>query len=1207
MRGLAKAPSAGVNRASAAGLAFFVVALLTLGLASSALAVDQTYVKTYEGETDVSVFSSEGSGNGELTHPRRVAIEASSGNVLIADRDNHRVEVFAPTAHAAAYLTQFGAGTLEEPFGVAVDQSTGDVYVSDPGKDKIFKFESDGAPTPTYSLDGSFTSPAKGSGAGQIGDFEADIAVDPTTGDLLVADPGNNRVDRFEADGTFVSSFNGSGSPDGAFTGLLDLDVAPNGDVYVVDSAGPVFVEGEEVGGGGPGICVQNNYCQGASSRVLRFDSAGVYQGAIQGLTDNSAGLVAVAPATSEVLVGKVNPQGNQKIDVYAPGGSRLIDTFSFPSSFTWFPSMAAGDGAAGRLYVVTDQEEQKNYGSLVGQVAVHVYTAASLPEAAIDPVGAVTTATAQVSGTVDPQGTTTSWRFEYRRPGSGLWLTGPSGNAGSGTGPVAVTAELTGLEPNLEYEVRLVATGAAAKDIASAPVSLTTSVAAPLAHTRFVAPRTTTTARLNGYVFARNAATTYHFEWGPTSAYGSAAPAFGEGSAGNGGDQRLVTETLTGLQPGTTYHYRLIATNAAGVSSGEDRTFTTRTAPEMTPPQRGIELVTPPDKGNQNASGFLTNQGENVVWSTMTGSPGSSQGKGSLFLAHRTPSGWVSESLLPRPQDMIGGGELGYTIQGASADYRKLIFQVGEDANWGIEGDPFYFTRFDRGTDSQQTLGFLPKGGFEVSHEDGLFFGSDDGSHFYLEIRNEPIEGSLSQLYDIGSGGRQLVSVLPETGEAPACGTLFDRQEHVMSKDGSRFYFLTRGDDCSDPVRIYLYDDHGTTERSDDTVTRVTTPPVAGPEGESRPLAISNSGDSIIYHSSSRITAEDTNDQPDLYRWTIGKGNECITCVVPDPGLQVSPYGWVDNIAISHDLSHVYISTTKQLVPGIGRTSGENLYLIDNGQVTYISPSSSDPAVSLHSGGETTPDGRVLTFVSDTAGITADDNGGLRQVYRYSQDDSSVECLSCVRGGAPTSEVREPPTRPKMLFVSPPQGSEARGLADDGDTYVFETNTALVRDDANNGPDIYEWHDGTVSLVTDGEGEYGGAISVPLTLEGLTRDGVDILFRVSARLTGYEHDDVGQLFVSRAGGGFPPPQSPAVCNEDACQGPLEGAPSFTQPGSGLLNGAGDAVEPKQARKRKARCGRARSAKAAAKRKARCAKPKKQRAGHKAGKNRSGK
>jgi|SRR5215217_752337 len=77
----------------------------------------------------------------------------------------------------------------------------------------------------------------------------------------------------------------------------------------------------------------------------------------------------------------------------------------------------------------------------------------------------------------------------------------------------------------------------------------------------------------LAGSVTGIGVPTSYHFEYGPTTAYASATPASGL-SLGLGAIP--VAATLDGLRPGTTYHYRLVASNKGGLGQGQDRTFTT-------------------------------------------------------------------------------------------------------------------------------------------------------------------------------------------------------------------------------------------------------------------------------------------------------------------------------------------------------------------------------------------------------------------------------------------------------------------------------------------------------------------------------------------------------------------------------------------------------------------------------------------------------
>ncbi|MGI8778666.1 MAG: hypothetical protein ACR2L8_00595 [Solirubrobacteraceae bacterium] len=87
----------------------------------------------------------------------------------------------------------------------------------------------------------------------------------------------------------------------------------------------------------------------------------------------------------------------------------------------------------------------------------------------------------------------------------------------------------------------------------------------------------TPSTVTLNGRVDPNNAATTYFFQLGTTSLYGVNTAA---GSAGGGGTLVPVNAPVTGLAPATTYHYRVVAQNARGITKGADRTFKTRVQP---------------------------------------------------------------------------------------------------------------------------------------------------------------------------------------------------------------------------------------------------------------------------------------------------------------------------------------------------------------------------------------------------------------------------------------------------------------------------------------------------------------------------------------------------------------------------------------------------------------------------------------------------
>ena len=86
--------------------------------------------------------------------------------------------------------------------------------------------------------------------------------------------------------------------------------------------------------------------------------------------------------------------------------------------------------------------------------------------------------------------------------------------------------------------------------------------------------------ATLTGVIIPGNRATTYYFEYGKTSGYGSKAPKTGEGTIASSSEPVEVSQAVTGLEPETTYHYRVVATNTSGTVYGKDKTVRTTTEP---------------------------------------------------------------------------------------------------------------------------------------------------------------------------------------------------------------------------------------------------------------------------------------------------------------------------------------------------------------------------------------------------------------------------------------------------------------------------------------------------------------------------------------------------------------------------------------------------------------------------------------------------
>ncbi len=102
-------------------------------------------------------------------------------------------------------------------------------------------------------------------------------------------------------------------------------------------------------------------------------------------------------------------------------------------------------------------------------------------------------------------------------------------------------------------------------------------SPTAPSVSTGSVSNVTFSSAILDGSVDPRGQETNYAFQYGPTRSYGSQTPL---SPAGNGTKTLRVSQSVSGLQPLTTYHYRIVASSQAGTTNGRDRTFTTPAIP---------------------------------------------------------------------------------------------------------------------------------------------------------------------------------------------------------------------------------------------------------------------------------------------------------------------------------------------------------------------------------------------------------------------------------------------------------------------------------------------------------------------------------------------------------------------------------------------------------------------------------------------------
>jgi hypothetical protein len=216
----------------------------------------------------------------------------------------------------------------------------------------------------------------------------------------------------------------------------------------------------------------------------------------------------------------------------------------------------------------------------------------------------------------------------------------------------------------------------------------------------------------------------------------------------------------------------------------------------------------------------------------------------------------------------------------------------------------------------------------------------------------------------------------------------------------------------------------------------------------------------------------------------------------------------------------------------------------------------------------QTTPDGRYLVF-SSPAKLAEDANtkgcptNCPQAVYRYDFETGSLTWVS--KGAAGFVPVNEGEGKDALVTPLPATklGASAniddwnRAISENGEYIIFTTTEKLQASDVNKALDVYEWHNGTVSMISDGRG--------PLTSVqeqvAMSASGSDIFFLTSTALVGQDTDALRDVYDARVGGGFPAPAAEPSCS-DVCQGAPSAPPSFPSAASSLFSGGRNLSPP---------------------------------------------